>query len=206
MSKNTIVSIVAGALAGLGSALCANALISHGRAGAPPAAATDEVAPRAVPADWSRATAAAVAMRAAAEAEGKSPPPPPGATPPPPPTENPRVAFRARLEQDAQEPLNQAWADRTEQALRPDFDKLSKTAGLSNAELVCRSKTCTGFVEWPSQQDSVRNFGAVLHNEYSVNSGIRMLEPETPVEGQPYRVSLILEPMDQAELEVHGGA
>ena len=104
--------------------------------------------------------------------------------------------FHGFVAEHAREPENPVWAAKTKASLARDLEGIAKEAHFSRFELDCRSKTCTGFVEWPSAQEAHQNTGLLLHTQYGINSGVRFLYPQD-MSATPCRVSVIFEPMDQ---------
>jgi hypothetical protein len=104
-----------------------------------------------------------------------------------------RQEFSGALDAHAREATDSMWAARTKDGLGTDLKKLAPTIGLSSFDLDCRSKTCTGFVEWPDARAARQGLFEVLHHEYTINSAVRLAPPEAPGNG-PFRVQVIFEP------------
>jgi hypothetical protein len=96
---------------------------------------------------------------------------------------------------DGNTALEAAWAARTKNGLSQDLRALEETAHFTRFDLECRSKTCSGEVEWPSTAQARASIPLLLHNQYSINSGVRYLFPNSPGPG-PCRVSVLFEPQD----------
>ena len=112
----------------------------------------------------------------------------------PPPPEDGRVLFRSFVAAYEREAPDPSWATKTKKGLTHDLQGLEKIAHFSRFQLECRSKTCKGEIEWPSFEQANANIPAILHNQYSINSGVRFLLPDRPTAGAPCTVSVLFEP------------
>jgi hypothetical protein len=95
------------------------------------------------------------------------------------------------------EPIDNVWAAHTQNGLSTDLGKLSAEAKFTHFDVECRSKTCAGTVEWASMKDAMKGRAFLLHNEYSINTAVRVGQPDGEGDG-PVRAMVFYEPVARA--------
>jgi hypothetical protein len=191
MNRSVVVAAITGTIAGIVGSAIGNVLLSKNQQPRPPAPPTD-VDLRPSVEDWSRLPdqiAATMALGAAKKSRDERPGPTTESGPPGDALGRVKGAFTAHEHEVEDLP----WAKRTKEQLSTDLRDLSEAAGIRGFELECRSRTCVGFIEWPSFGAAMQNLPRILHKEYRVNSSVRFLPPTNAPNGS-CRVSVIFEP------------
>lgn len=193
MNRSVVAATIAGLIAGVLGSVAANSWFSSKSRseqvpGVPLLADGDPNPSAHSRSEVSKGMLAALAL-AAAKGKGQANVPPP----PLPERQKSLREFNDALAIHMREPDSPAWAARTKQGLTADLRGLSAKAGFSAFEVDCRSKTCAGFIEWPSPAAATQNLSEILHNEYKINSSVRVALPADLPDG-PCRVSVIFEP------------
>jgi hypothetical protein len=193
MNRSVVVAAITGTIAGVAGSAIGNMWLGKRDSSPSHAGPTDRdrepVAETRT--DLPNHVIASLALAAAKrDAPGPSPAGSPGISTPP---GNSLTKVQDAFAAHAREVENPGWATQTKEQLSKDLRDLSEAAGFQGFELECRSRTCTGFIEWPSFGTAMQNLPRILHNEYRINSGVRFLPPRD-VQNGPCRISVIFEP------------
>jgi hypothetical protein len=105
----------------------------------------------------------------------------------------------ARIAEANTEPVDSAWASKTEALFETDLTKVAGTPeshGMSVVGVECRTTLCLATFEWPSFEAARSGYGGVLHASFQANCGREILLPPPKDPAAPYRTTAVLDCTD----------
>ena len=89
--------------------------------------------------------------------------------------------------------VDSSWENITTPSLRTHLEHIAKEGTYRVADVNCRSTSCVATFEWPTRADAMREYAAIIHQQFDVNCSRGITLPETGDPSQPLQATMFLD-------------